>query len=139
MTGQCRLTLSFRSKREGLPSVTSAAFSTDDSSVLVCCWDEVSIWDSTTGECKLMITERVPKSRFYSAMHSADGALILTTTRNKKYRKTRIVPKLWDSVTGKCVQTLLGHSDVVCFAFFLHESRSPWSGSAPRKEVVVSS
>ena len=117
VTGQCRLTLSFRSKREGLPSLTSAAFSPDDSSVLACCWDEVSIWDSTTGECKQILAGRVPERRFYSAMYSADGALIVTTTKSKSW-KTRIVPKLWDSVTGECVQTLLGHSDVVCFAIF---------------------
>ena len=117
VTGQCRLTLSFRCKPQGLPCLASAAFSPDDSSVLACCWDDVSIWDSTTGECKLRITECVLDGRFYSAMYSADGALIVTTTKSKSW-ETKIVSKLWDSVTGECVQTLVGHSDVVCSAKF---------------------
>ena len=115
MTGKCRLTLSFRSKGEGLPSLTSAAFSPDDSSVLACCWDAVSIWDSTTGVCKQTLTGRVPEKHFSSAMYSADGALIVTASKDPA-----TAPQIWDSASGECVLTLSGHYDVVCFANFFY-------------------
>ena len=59
-----------------------------------------------------------PGKQFSSAMYSADGGLIATASENH-------TTKFWYSATGESVQTMSGHSDVVCFA--------------PRKEAVVSS
>ena len=119
-TGECTLTLPFRnifangSFRNIFGNVTvlkSAAFSPDDSSVLACCWHEVSIWDSTTGECKLKITECDVKKCFISATYSADGVCIVTASVDH-------TAKIWDSLSGELLQTLSGHSDVVRFAKF---------------------
>ena len=53
------------------------------------------------------------RERFSSAMYSADGALIVTASKDH-------TTKIWDSATGECVQTLSAHSDVVCFANFFY-------------------
>ena len=110
-TGECTLTLPFRNLGGYLQK--SAAFSPDESSVLACCTDEVSIWDSTTGVCKQTLTGRVLENHFSSAMYSADGALIVTASKDPA-----TAPQIWDSATGECVLTLSGHYDVVCFAIF---------------------
>ena len=120
-TGECTLTLSFRNiPANGRFSLVdtysatvlkSAAFSPDDSSVLACCWHEVSIWDSTTGECKLMLTGCDPEKCFISAMYSADGVFIVTASVDH-------TAKIWDSSTGELYHILSGHSAVVSFANF---------------------
>ena len=119
-TGECTLTLlfgnrypneSFRNMFGNVSLLKSAAFSPDDSSVLACCWHEVSIWDSTTGECKLMITECDIKKCFISAMYSPDGVFIVTASKDH-------TAKIWDSLSGELLQTLSGHIDVVRFANF---------------------
>ena len=112
-TGECTLTLPFRNILVNVPfsyllpthSVTvlkSAPFPPDDSSVLACCWHEVSIWDSTTGECKLMITECDIKKCFISAMYSADGVFIVTASVDH-------TAKIWNSLTGELYHILSGH------------------------------
>ena len=119
-TGECTLTLRFRNIfANGLFSnifgnvtvLKSAAFSPDDSSVLACCWHEVSIWDSTTGENKLMMNECDIKKCFISAMYSADGVFIVTASVDH-------TAKIWDSSTGELYHILSGHSAVVSFANF---------------------
>ena len=119
-TGECTLMLPFRnifanvSFRNTFGNVTvlkSAALSPDDSSVLACCWHEVSIWDSMTGECKLMITECDIKKCFISAMYSPDGVFIVTASVDH-------TAKIWDSSTGELYHILSGHSAVVSFANF---------------------
>jgi len=96
-------------------------FTADGSSVLTTTWDKAKIWDYSTGKCKKTLSRHsaVVKQMLFgdagctqmAAVPSADGSSVLTASDDKN-------ATICDRVTGKCKQTLSGHTGMVTSASF---------------------
>lgn len=91
-----------------------AVFSADASMVLTASNDGIAqIWSVKTGTCTQTLCPEPDRMGFrpemVSAVFSPDGAMVLTASADEDLPAAHI----WETETGKCIKTLLGHHRAV--------------------------
>jgi len=91
-----------------------AVFSPDGTLVLTAsCEGLAQIWSIATGTCTQTLCPEPDAMGFrpemVSAVFSTDGAVVLTASADEDLPAAHI----WDTDTGKCIQTLIGHARAV--------------------------
>lgn len=96
-----------------------AVFSADGTAVLTASCDGIAqIWSVTTGKCTQTLCPEADilgfRSAMVSAVFSSDGSVVLTASADEDLPAAHI----WETETGKCTQTLSGHSRAVTSVAF---------------------